>query len=75
MFCIIIGLEQNFRKYSYSEVDSLGEPYDYGSVLHYGANAFSNGNGATIVPKKSAEIGQRRGFSQIDLNKIKKLYK
>ncbi|XP_074600489.1 uncharacterized protein LOC141854624 [Brevipalpus obovatus] len=70
------GLENNFRKYSYQEVDALGEPYDYKSVLHYGSTAFTNGNGPTIEPKESgAQIGQRVGFSDIDLNKINKLYR
>jgi len=70
------GLENNFRKYSYEEVDNLGEPYDYNSVLHYGPNAFSNGNGPTIEPnERGAQIGQRVGFSEIDLNKINKLYR
>ncbi|XP_053207686.1 astacin-like metalloendopeptidase [Panonychus citri] len=70
------GLEQNFRKYSVEEITTLNEPYDYGSVLHYGSTAFTNGNGPTIEPLEGGtEIGQRVGFSQIDLAKINKLYR
>lgn len=71
-----LGLEQNFRKYSVEEITTLNEPYDYGSVLHYGSTAFTNGNGPTIEPLEGGtEIGQRVGFSQIDLAKINKLYR
>lgn len=44
----------------------LGLPYDYASIMHYGATAFGKENKRTIVPKqKDAEIGQRRELSDV----------
>nr|CAJ57450.1 astacin 4 [Hydractinia echinata] len=45
---IIIGREINFDK---QDTDSLGVEYDPKSVMHYGNDAFSNGNGPTITWK------------------------
>lgn len=53
------------------------EPYDYGSIMHYGFNFFS------IDPKKPTivklmpggkQMGQRKGFSDLDLRKINRFY-
>lgn len=50
-------------------------PYDYGSVMHYGATAFSKNRQDTIVPKKSGvTIGQRSGFSDLDIKKLNRMY-
>ena len=35
------GREDNFAKYSRSEVSTLQLPYDTESILHYSSNAFS----------------------------------
>ena len=69
-------MEHNFRKI---RSDTQNLPYDYGSIMHYGRNAFSinrrNRNFDTIVPKQSgAEIGQRRGLSETDLEHLNKAY-
>uniref|UniRef100_T1KWG6 Metalloendopeptidase n=2 Tax=Tetranychus urticae TaxID=32264 RepID=T1KWG6_TETUR len=70
------GMEYNFAKLSLREITHLGEPYDYGSVMHYGSHAFAKGFGATISPlKDGVTIGQRRGLSATDITKINKLYK
>ncbi|KAH7724532.1 NAS-13 protein [Aphelenchoides avenae] len=69
------GLEDQFDKYSLSIIDNLGTQYDYGSVMHYGATAFSKNGQPTIEPLQSGvTIGQRSGFSDTDLYKINKLY-
>ena len=65
-----------FDKYSLNMIDHLDTAYDYGSVMHYAATAFSKNGKPTIEPKKKgAQIGQRAGFSETDIYKINKLYK
>ena len=53
------GMEHNFDQHI-TDGDDVGE-YDYGSIMHYPRDAFSN-NGATIIPLvEGASIGQRDG--------------
>jgi len=54
--------------------ETLGSPYDYGSVMHYGSTSFAVSGFQTIVPKSNAEIGQRDGASDLDFEKLKLLY-
>ncbi|XP_068085156.1 hatching enzyme 1.2-like [Anabrus simplex] len=70
------GAEHNFQKYSWNIVQNLGMPYDTGSIMHYGMRAFSkDGHLPTIVPRQQGvQIGQRKGFSKIDLRKVNILY-
>lgn len=35
------GQEYNFLKMEPGEVNSLGEPYDFDSIMHYARNTFS----------------------------------
>ncbi|XP_054728325.1 hatching enzyme 1.2 [Anastrepha obliqua] len=56
---------------------AFGVPYDYGSVMHYSANAFSRNGRPTIVsvqPGGSQLMGQRDGFSAFDIEKLNKMY-
>ncbi len=72
---IIPGMEGQFQKYSLRRITHLGTQYDYGSVMHYSSRAFSRNRKPTITPKQSgARIGQRRGFSTNDVNKVNLLY-
>lgn len=67
------GKEYNFEKRTQSI--SLGSPYDYGSVMHYGAKTFSkNGLDTITVKKAGAQIGQRDSFSWTDNAQIQLLY-
>lgn len=47
------GLEDQFMKFSNSEVTFFNISYDYLSVMHYGAYYFSKNGKPTIVPKVS----------------------
>lgn len=48
---IFSGRENNFEKAQSSMIDSQGIGYDYRSVMHYSANAFSRNGQPTIDPK------------------------
>lgn len=73
---IVRGMEFNFNKYSRSTIDSLGTPYDYGSVMHYESRAFSRNGRPTIVAKKSGvTLGNRNHLSKIDILQMNLLYK
>lgn len=71
------GRERNFEKAKAGETSGFGVPYDYGSVMHYSAVAFSKNGQPTIEAKMrtSDVMGQRNGFSQKDIQKINKMYK
>ena len=49
-------------------------PYDYGSVMHYGAYDFSSNGRATITPHWPKRIGQREGLSIVDWRHLQKAY-
>jgi hypothetical protein len=49
--------------------------YDYGSIMHYHAKAFSINGQPTIVPKGGAQIGQRNALSPGDIAVVKAAYK
>jgi hypothetical protein len=57
------------------EVDYLGLPYDYDSVLHYSEKAFSKNGEQTIKPKKAGvRIGQRKTMSPNDIEEVRRFY-
>ena len=60
----------NFDKRT--ESDSLGSPYDYGSVMHYGKDDFSANGGDTITAPEA--IGQREGADDEDIEQVILLY-
>lgn len=78
---IMVGQEYNFNKLTEDEVNSLGLPYDYDSIMHYARNTFSKGTYLdTIFPiemqnRKRPEIGQRLRLSEGDIAQAKLLYK
>ncbi|EGT57861.1 hypothetical protein CAEBREN_01419 [Caenorhabditis brenneri] len=74
------GQDYNFEKSKPEEVDSLDEPYDFSSIMHYARDTFSRGAFYdTILPKPNSgfrlEIGQRVQLSDGDIRQTKKLYK
>ncbi|XP_030834881.1 bone morphogenetic protein 1 homolog isoform X1 [Strongylocentrotus purpuratus] len=79
---IVPGQEYNFRVLDAAEVDSLGETYDFASIMHYARNTFSRGIWLdTILPRKDPEsgirpeIGQRKHLSEGDIIQANLLYK
>ncbi|KAG8232232.1 hypothetical protein J437_LFUL011978 [Ladona fulva] len=73
---ILRGMEHNFQRLSWQFVTNLGAPYDTGSIMHYDPYSFSKDKTSpTILPKRrGVSIGQRFGFSEIDLWKLNRLY-
>jgi hypothetical protein len=70
---ITAGHEHNFNQHI-SDGDDVGK-YDYGSIMHYPATAFSKNGKPTIVPLKAgASIGQRTGLSAGDIAALKFMY-
>ncbi|KAG9485101.1 hypothetical protein GDO78_008281 [Eleutherodactylus coqui] len=72
--------EYNFLKMEPGEVNSLGETYDFDSIMHYARNTFSRGlYYDTIRPRQPLShiqtIGQRMRLSRGDIAQAKKLYK
>jgi len=71
------GKSNNFEEYRTNRVDSLGTPYDYDSVMHYGGTYFTKNGKLTIKtndPSKQSTIGQREGFSKTDVKQLNLLY-
>nr|XP_019948367.1 PREDICTED: meprin A subunit beta-like [Paralichthys olivaceus] len=71
------GKEHNFLKHSENYTTTFGTMYDYASVMHYGKDAFSNGNGSTIITNQLEYqdlIGQRLEMSSNDVRKLQQLY-
>ena len=64
------GKEHNFEIHMGGII--LG-PYDYGSIMHYPRDAFSE-DGDTRVPLQDVPIGQRDGLSGGDVNGVSVLY-
>lgn len=73
---ILPDMKFNFDKKTNWLTQDLGQNYDYSSVMHYGAYDFAvNPYVPTIMPKvHGVTIGQRIGFSQLDVDGINKLY-
>lgn len=77
---ICIGTEDNFNRLDdLFYISTQGIPYDFGSVMHYGAYAFAvDRSRATIEPIGNtislSSLGQRSGFSDNDLAHVHNQY-
>lgn len=69
---ITAGMEHNFNQHI-ADGDDIGA-YDFGSIMHYGAFAFSSNGQATIVALGGQQIGQRNGLSANDIAAVRALY-
>ncbi|XP_067284309.1 meprin A subunit beta-like [Pseudorasbora parva] len=72
------GYESSLSKSSGNVSVTQGTSYDYYSVMHFDKNAFSNGNGSTIItksPEFQDVIGQLMEMSESDVIELNKLYK
>ena len=77
-FCYDFVLEFKFAfdKYSNRKIDSLGVLYDYYSVMHYGAKAFSKNGQPTIVARQpSVKTFGNIHLSVLDIKQANLLYK
>ncbi|XP_057332104.1 dorsal-ventral patterning protein tolloid-like [Microplitis mediator] len=74
------GSEYNFEKSIAENVDTLNQPYDYFSIMHYPSIAIANSaNIKTLTPKikingRIPDIGQRSALSTGDITATKLLY-
>jgi len=66
----------NFEKYSHDKIDLLGIEYDYCSIMHYSAKAYSNNTQPTIEALRETEcdLGNTLSLSESDVLKINKFY-
>ena len=70
---IVDRYKSQFTKCTTCELQNTA--YDYGSVMHYPDWAFAiDPSIPTIVAKNGAHIGQRNGFSAIDIIRLNTLY-
>lgn len=67
----------DFAKARTKDVATFGLPYDYKSIMHYPKWAFSKNGKSTITAKGNSkmELGQRDGPTEIDVGKIRKMYR
>ncbi|KAE9547883.1 hypothetical protein FO519_008902 [Halicephalobus sp. NKZ332] len=75
---ILPSYMSDFQLRGKDEIQTLGIPYDYGSIMHYGPTAFSSdGMSKTLLtkdPKFQNTIGQREKLSFLDIQIINKAY-
>ncbi|CAL1528874.1 unnamed protein product [Lymnaea stagnalis] len=78
---VMVGQDYNFKKLTSTDVNSLGETYDFGSIMHYARNTFGRSTYLdTILPQRKPgvsvrpEIGQRVRLSPGDIRQANKLY-
>ena len=79
--CVLGPNGRSFKSYSIkfsflpNQINSLGQPYDYDSVMHYGPRSFSVSKEDTLIAKQDRNIGQRRGLSVGDILQARLLYR
>ena len=71
-----LGSDRNFEEAKDSMIDSRGQPYDYGSIMHYSKYSGNNRPGLITIKAKdpTAEIGQRKSPSKGDITQARLMY-
>ena len=73
---IVAGQEFNFVKKNSSDINSLGTPYDFSSIMHYFSGAFAKNNTITISSKiANMPFGRAPELSPLDIKQTNLLYK
>ena len=74
-FVCVQGFQSAFQKYGRDKIDSLGLPYDYGSIMHYPFNAFSK-NGQPTLRTLQPLNGKSpyKTLSDLDAQQTNKMY-
>ncbi|XP_063054506.1 meprin A subunit beta-like [Engraulis encrasicolus] len=75
---VVPGMAYNFERYGEAISSTLGTPYDYWSIMHYGQDAFSDKTGPTIRTNDASfqdVIGKRLEMSFYDVEEVNRLYK
>ncbi len=70
---ILTGVKSAFRKVK--ESTSLGQRYDYASIMHYPWTAFSKNGKVTMKPKKTVNIQPYQYLSDGDAKQTSLMYK
>ncbi|XP_008056650.1 meprin A subunit alpha [Carlito syrichta] len=75
---ILEGFQHNFNTYNDSFITDLNTPYDYESLMHYAPFSFNKNESVPTITAKIPEfdsiIGQRLDFSNIDLERLNRMY-
>lgn len=80
---IAYGRSNNFQRMPDEQIDSLGQPYDFESIMHYADNQLARAPGLRTLEllngadaqQFGAEIGQRRSLSVGDIVQANLLYR
>ena len=75
-FIFHLEKKDDFMKYPRATINSMGSPYDYGSIMHFGKHEGAKSSWQiTIKPRKpGVSIGQRSTISTQDAIQINKMY-
>ncbi|KAK7491885.1 hypothetical protein BaRGS_00016904 [Batillaria attramentaria] len=71
--------QHDFAKHTTHDMNTLGSPYDFGSIMHYGAYTFARDKSQPALSPKPGKangvtMGQRLAMSTHDVERIQALY-
>lgn len=70
-------MRRNFISYRYGPINTLDEPYDFHSIMHYDNKAFTKNGKDTLqsLTNPKMKLGQTKRLTKTDVNQINKLYR